>query len=132
MTLLLVRLGMTIVCGVGFYASVFMLRKGGLARRGLLRAPSIASLPTARLAFGLPNAAFGAAYYLALALSAWLGCRVWPPAPIAASLAAALMSAVLARSLVVNARECPVCWTAHIVNFLLVPATAALFLLSYC
>ncbi len=62
----------TMLCGVGLYASLFMLRKAGAAARGELSEPSVVQTPRARLFGGVPNAVFGAVYYPALALAIWL------------------------------------------------------------
>jgi uncharacterized membrane protein len=119
----------TVLCGVGLYASLFMLRKSLRAARGLLEEPSVVQSPRARLYGGVPNAAFGTVYYVAL------GCAVWwvrSPAGTALVLAAvafaALTSIVLAYSLLfVTRRSCPYCWTAHAINWLLALLVALLF-----
>jgi uncharacterized membrane protein len=119
----------TVLCGVGLYASLFMLRKSLRAARGLLQEPSVVQSPRARLYGGVPNAAFGIAYYAALAIAVWC---VRSPAGAALVLAAvafaALTSFVLAYSLLfVTKRPCPYCWTAHAINWSLALLTAWLF-----
>ncbi|HEY1653940.1 MAG TPA: vitamin K epoxide reductase family protein [Candidatus Tumulicola sp.] len=110
----------TVLCGVGLYASVFMLIKTRRAQRGELAEPSVVQSPRARLYGGLPNALLGALYYPALAVTLWFA-----PLPEAAGIAvlaavalAGATSAVLAWSLLfVTRRACPYCWTAHLVNW---------------
>ena len=115
-----VRLVITLLCAVGFYASVFMLRKTVRASKGELDEPSVVQTPRARLFAGLPNALFGGIYYAALALVAWFGSGLVLLAALAASLAAAATSVYLGYSLLyVTRRSCPYCWTAHGVNWLL-------------
>lgn len=115
------RLVITVLCGVGLYASLFMQRKAGLAKAGLLQEPSVVQTSRARLLFGMTNASFGIAYYLAMGIGIWFVTQVWQAVLLfAASLAAAAMSAVLAYSLLfVTKRSCPYCWTSHAVNGLL-------------
>lgn len=110
----------TMLCGVGLYASVFMLRKSIRAGRGMLRERSVVQAPRARLFGGLPNAALGAAYYPLLALGVWFA----PPQAAAllalAAAAAAMTSVYLAYSLLfVTRMPCAYCWTSHVVNWLL-------------
>jgi uncharacterized membrane protein len=119
----------TLLCGVGLYASLFMLAKTRRAERGELLEFSVVQSPRARLYGGIPNAAIGAAYYPTLAGCVWL-----LRSPIAATFAlaaaafAALTSAVLAYSLLfVTRRSCRFCWTAHWVNWSLAALTAWLF-----
>src|SRR5690242_18829383 len=50
--MLLVRTVITVLCAIGFYASVFMLRKSVRAARGELAEPSVVQTPRARLFFG--------------------------------------------------------------------------------
>lgn len=116
----------TILCGVGLYASLFMLGKARLAERGLLREPSIVESPRARLFAGTPNALLGACYYPALAVASWLPLpRSLELAALAISLVAAATSLYLAYSLLfITKRPCPYCWTSHALNWLLVPLFA--------
>ena len=112
----------TILCGVGLYASLFMLRKSRLAESGRLAEPSVVQTPRARLFAGLPNALFGTCYYPAVAVAAWLalpnGIAI---AVLAVVLFAAATSLFLAYSLLfVTRRACPYCWSAHVVNWSLV------------
>jgi uncharacterized membrane protein len=125
----------TLLCGVGLYASLFMLGKTWRAARGELREPSVVETPRARLYGGVPNALIGAIYYAAVVASVWL-VRPWSPSAAAVALAAAafaaLTSLVLAYSLLfVTRRSCPYCWTAHAVNWALLILWAWLFKLSY-
>lgn len=123
----------TLLCGVGLYASLFMLAKTKRGERGELSEPSVVLTPRARLLGNIPNAAFGIAYYAASAIGVWL---LHPPALLIvlfASLAAAAMSIVLAYSLLfVTRMPCPFCWTSHLVNWALVVCNALLlFKISY-
>jgi uncharacterized membrane protein len=125
----ILRAIITLLCGVGLYASLFMLAKTRRAERGELLEPSVVQSPRARLYGGIPNAAIGAVYYPALAGCVWL-----PRSPAVAALAltmvafAALTSLRLAHSLLfVTRRNCPYCWTAHWVNWSLAVLTPWLF-----
>jgi uncharacterized membrane protein len=118
---MLLRIVITVLCGVGLYASLFMLGKTRRAERGLLAEPSVVQLPAARLYGGVPNALLGALYYPALALAVWFG-RGPAISLIVLSIAAfaAATSAALGYSLLfVSKRACPYCWTGHVVNWLL-------------
>lgn len=130
--MLLVRLVISVLCAVGFYASVFMLRKSILAEHGRLAEPSIVQTPRAKLFAGLPNALFGALYYPALAAAAWTAhAGVILYTAIGASALAAATSAYLGYSLLfVTKRSCPFCWTAHAVNWALVIAVPWLLVLA--
>lgn len=130
-----VRLAITILCGVGLYAALFMLKKSRRAARGELTEPSVVQTPRARV-LGAPNALFGACYYVALAAGVWLGVGLRVPPVIeiclAASALATLVSLYLAFSLLyVTRMPCPYCWTAHVVNWLLLPVVAYALVLSY-
>ena len=126
----------TVLCGVGLYASLFMLAKTRRAERGLLEEPSVVQTPRARLYGGIPNAALGAAYYPALAAAVWL---VRSPAGVAVVLAAVAFAAItslwLAYSLLfVTRRACPYCWTSHAINWslaILVPWLFKTIILSF-
>lgn len=125
----ILEVAITVLCGVGLYASLFMLAKTERAQRGLLEEPSVVQSPRARLYGGVPNAALGLVYYAALAAAVWL---VRAPAGVAVVLAAvafaAITSLVLAYSLLfVTRRACPYCWTAHAVNWSLAILTPCLF-----
>lgn len=130
--MLLVRLVISVLCAVGFYASVFMLRKSVAAEQGRLAEPSIVQTPRAKLFAGLPNALFGAMYYPALVGAAWSAhSRAVLYAAIAACVLAAATSVYLAYSLLfVTKRSCPFCWTAHAVNWALVIAVPWLLVLG--
>jgi uncharacterized membrane protein len=114
----------TLLCAVGLYVAVFMLRKTVRAARGLLAEPSVVQTSRARL-FGAPNAAIGVAYYPLLAAAVWFGHGRW--VAIAASVAvvlAAVTSLYLAYSLLyVTRKACPYCWAGHVVNWLLALST---------
>ena len=118
---MLLRIVITVLCGVGLYASVFMLSKTRRAERGLLEEPSVVQLPTARLYGGLPNALLGSVYYPALALAIWFGHgRAVSLIVLSIAAFAAATSAVLGYSLLfITKRPCPYCWTAHAVNWAL-------------
>ncbi len=112
---------MSLLCGGGVYASVFMARKAERAKRGQLEEPSVVQTTRARLVGGISNATIGLVYYLALAATLPFMSRplVWDFA-LAASLAAAAMSLYLAYSLLfVTRRPCAYCWTSHAINWLL-------------
>ena len=69
--------------------------------------------PRARL-LGVPNAALGVALYAVLATGLALG---WPPLLLALfTLPAVAMSAFLGYGLIVNKRECRICWAGHFAN----------------
>jgi uncharacterized membrane protein len=69
--------------------------------------------PRARL-LGVPNAALGILLYAVLAVGLLLG---WPTTLLALlTLPAVAMSAFLGYSLIVNKRECRICWAGHIAN----------------
>ena len=129
--MLLVRVVISVLCAVGFYASVFMLRKSILNQRGMLPEPSVVQSPRAALLRGVPNACIGLLYYAALPVAAWLGRSV--PVfilALAAACAAAAMSVYLAYSLLfVTKRNCPYCFLSHAINVALVPACARLLVL---
>lgn len=129
-----VRLIITVLCGVGLYASLFMLRKTRRAEQGLLVEPSVVQMPRARLLIGIPNAAFGAAYYVLLGICIWLPRSAALSATLTlASLLAVAMSAMLAYSLLrVTRMPCPYCWTSHAINaLLLLCMVLVLFKVSY-
>jgi uncharacterized membrane protein len=129
-----VRILITVLCGVGLYASLFMLGKTRRAERGELTERSVVQTPRARLLGGIPNAAFGAAYYPLLAAGTWIATVPWQAAVLfGAALLAAAMSAVLAYSLLrVTRMPCPYCWTSHAINGALAICTILnLFKISY-
>lgn len=115
------RIVITILCGVGLYVSIFMLRKSLRAERGLLPEPSVVHSPRARLFAGTPNSAIGIIFYLVLGAGIWFsGTGVHAVLCIAALLAAGT-SAFLAYSLLFITRmPCPYCWTSHGLNWALV------------
>ncbi|MBV8283561.1 MAG: vitamin K epoxide reductase family protein, partial [Candidatus Eremiobacteraeota bacterium] len=121
----ILRTAITLLCGVGLYASLFMLRKSVLAAAGRLEEPSVVQSPRARLYGGVPNSAWGLAYYAALAASVWFASsRAVEIAVLCAVALAAVTSVVLAYSLLfVTRRPCPYCWTAHAVNWSLAVLT---------
>jgi len=110
-----------LLCAVGLYASVFMDGKSRRADRGELREPSVVQTPRARVFGRVPNAAFGAVYYVGLGIAApaLANVGVWTSA-FAASIAAAAFSGYLAYSLLfVTRMPCRFCWTGHAINWLL-------------
>lgn len=121
--MLLVRAIITVLCAIGFYASVFMLRKSMRAAQGRLTEPSVVQTERAAL-FGTPNSVIGLLYYAALAVVTWTSrSPIVLGLAIAASAAAACVSAYLAYSLLfVTRRSCLYCWTAHGVNWALLCA----------
>ncbi len=111
----------TLLCGVGLSTALFMLAKTRRAQAGRLKEPSVVETPRARLYAGVSNALLGAIYYPAVAVAIW---TARSPAATVALLAAvafaALTSLYLAYSLLfITRRPCPVCWTAHAVNWTL-------------
>lgn len=112
----------TVLCGVGLYASLFMLGKARLAEQGLLDEPSIVQTPRARLFGGTPNALIGACYYPSLAVAAWLPlARSLEIVVLAIVVVAAATSLYLAYSLLfVTRRSCLYCWTSHAINYAVV------------
>jgi uncharacterized membrane protein len=124
-----IRLVITLLCGVGLYASLFMLNKSRRAARGELTGPSVVKTPRAHL-FGVPNSLLGALYYTALAVAVWfVNGPIEQIVLIVAALAAAATSAYLAYSLLfVTRRDCPYCWTSHVVNWSLFLLCSWLFL----
>lgn len=120
---MVLRIAITLLCGVGLYTAIFMLNKARKAAAGLLDEPSVVETPRARL-LGPNNSALGAAYYPALALLVWLALILGQPLLLdvatLAAFAAAAMSVVLAYSLLrVTKMPCPFCWTAHVTNWVL-------------
>ncbi len=130
--MLLVRSVISVLCAVGFYASVFMLRKTLQAARGELQEPSVVQTSRAKLFAGVPNALIGTFYYPALAIVSWtFTSRTILWCAIAASAFAAATSAYLAYSLLfITKRSCPYCWTAHAVNWALLASTPWLLVLT--
>jgi uncharacterized membrane protein len=129
---MIVRAVITVLCGVGLYTSLFMLRKSIRAARGEIRGPSVVKSPRAHL-FGVPNSLLGSLYYPAVAVTVWL-----VRSPLAAVvlllvvLSAAATSVVLAYSLLfITRRECPFCWTSHAINWTLLALYGWLFVRTY-
>jgi uncharacterized membrane protein len=125
---MIVRAVITVLCGVGLYTSLFMLRKSRRAARGEVRGPSVVKTPRAHL-FRVPNALLGVLYYPILAVAVWVVAR-----PLAATLllvlvlGAAATSAYLGYSLLfVTRRSCPYCWTSHAINWSLLALGSWLF-----
>jgi uncharacterized membrane protein len=84
---------------------VCKLEEGGCAV--LFRSPRAALL-------GLPNAALGMLLYVLLAAGLLMA---WPPMLLFAMTVPALaMSVFLGVSLIVNRRQCRICWAGHIAN----------------
>lgn len=115
---MLVRAIITVLSGVGFYASLFMLAKSRRAARGEVPGPSVVKTARAHL-YGVPNSLLGTIYYPALVVAIWLvHGRLAMLIVLAAVLFAAATSAVLAYSLLfITRRQCPYCWTSHAVNW---------------
>jgi uncharacterized membrane protein len=114
-----IRTTILLLCLVGLYASTFMYRKTKRAERGEVREPSVVRTRSARALGGIPNAAFGIAYYALLLFlaPALANPQVWWVALAAAS-AAAAFSAFLAYDLLfVTRAACPYCWASHLVNW---------------
>ena len=126
---MVIRAVITLLCGVGLYASLFMLNKSRRAARGEVEGPSVVKTPRAHL-FGVPNSLLGSIYYPTLAIAIWFAHA--PAAEVvllAAVVLAAATSVVLAYSLLwVTRRECPYCWTSHAVNWCLLLLCSLLFL----
>lgn len=124
-----VRIVITLLCGVGLYASLFMLAKSRRAARGELTEPSVVQTPRANL-FGIPNAALGTMYYVIVGLAVWwVGTPVAMTALLAIALFAAATSAVLAYSLFfITRQKCPFCMTSHAVNWALLLILCWIFL----
>ena len=131
---MVLRAIVTMLCGVGLYASVFMLRKGRAAARGELAEPSVVQTPRARLFGGVPNALIGIWYYPLLGLAVWPATdRSGLAVLLVASLMAAGVSTVLAYSLLfVTRMPCVYCWTSHAVNWLLALCVVLMFLNPNC
>lgn len=128
---MLLRVAITILCGVGCYVSLFMLAKTRRAERGLLTEPSVVNRPAARLYFGLSNSLIGLVYYIALAVSIWFVHGWGLLALLAIAGLAALTSVALAYSLLfVSRMPCPYCWTAHVVNWALAILCWRLYIVS--
>jgi uncharacterized membrane protein len=117
--MILLRAIVSLLCAVGFYASVFMLRKSIRAQHGEVKGPSVVKSPRSKLFAGLPNALFGVIYYVAVVAVTWLAhARIFFVLAELAALFAAGTSIYLAYSLLfVTKKECPYCWTAHAVNW---------------
>lgn len=75
--------------------------------------------PRSRL-LGVPNAALGLVLYAVVAVGLMLG---WPRSLLLVlTLPALAMSAFLGYSLIVNKRQCRICWAGHIANATLTAA----------
>lgn len=109
----------TLLCAVGLYVSIFMLRKTIRAGRGGLAEPSVVQTPRASLYAGIPNAALGIAYYVLAGVAIWftdVHAVVFLLAAVA--ILAAITSMILAYSLLyVTRMACKFCWTSHAVNW---------------
>lgn len=110
-----------IAAGSGMYVAQHMYRKSRRAEKGELDEPSVVERPAARSLFGIPNAAFGIAYYgLQLAQLPFAGAPWVRRGILAASGLALAQSVYLMYSLLfVTRMPCPYCWTGHAVNVLL-------------
>ena len=130
---MVLRIVITLLCGVGLYASLFMLAKARKAERGALTEPSVVQTARARLFGNVPNALLGALYYPTLAIAVWLAhSATLLTIAIAIAAFAGVTSLVLAYSLLFITRmPCPYCWTSHAINWTLVALLVTLFKLSY-
>jgi uncharacterized membrane protein len=126
---MVIRVVITLLCGVALYASLFMLNKSRRAARGEIEGPSVVKTPRAHL-FGVPNSLIGTLFYPSVAVAVWvLHARLAAAILLLAVVGAAATSLYLAYSLIyVTRRECPYCWTSHAVNWCLVPLCFWLFL----
>ena len=127
---MIVRIAITILCGVGLYASIFMLRKSQRAEHGHVKGPSVVKTPQARL-FGPPNSLVAVFYYPLLVVAVWalpllassgqaaIASIVWWCALFGAVAAAGTSLALAFSLLFITKRWCPYCWTSHLVNWLL-------------
>jgi uncharacterized membrane protein len=126
---MVVRAVITLLCGVGLYASLFMLNKSRRAARGEVKGPSVVKTPRAHL-FGVPNSLLGSLYYPGVAVAVWFAHG--PVAEVVlllAILGAAATSVYLGYSLLlITRRECPYCWMSHAVNWALLLLCGWLFL----
>jgi uncharacterized membrane protein len=106
---------------IGFFVSARMQAKSELARRGKLRESSVVKTPRAKLFGNVPNSVFGLVYYVCMTGYACITpSHVLHDIAIAAAAVAALMSAILAYSLLFVTRAmCVNCWIAHAVNWCL-------------
>lgn len=107
-----------LAAGTGLYVAGHMYRKSRRAEKGELDEPSIVERPAARSLFGIPNAAFGIAYYgLHLVTLPFLGSQTVRRGVVAASALALAQSLYLMYSLLfVTRMPCPYCWTGHAMN----------------
>jgi uncharacterized membrane protein len=97
-----------------------MLRKHAQGQRGELTEPSVVMTPRAQ-ATGVPNSLLGLVFYTAMLVMTPLLSHpvIWTIAVVASVLASAF-SLYLAYSLLfVTRMPCPLCWTGHVVNWLL-------------
>ena len=107
------------LCAIGLYVSIFMQRKAMMASSGSLVEPSVVQTPRARVIGGVPNSAFGIAYYALLAIASFAFGVHWVfDLALIAAILAAVMSLYLAYSLLfVTKMPCVNCWTGHVVNW---------------
>jgi uncharacterized membrane protein len=110
--------------GVGLTASAAALYGHYRVLPGWLTGPRICKLehggcavlfrsPRARL-LGVPNALLGVMLYLLLAAGL---IRDWPPGLLVVMMVPAIaMSVFLGYSLIVNSRQCRICWAGHAAN----------------
>jgi uncharacterized membrane protein len=114
-------LATAVAAGAGLYVAQHMYRKSRRAEKGELDEPSIVERPAARLLFGIPNAAFGIAYYgLQLSALPFAGSPTVRRVVLAASALALTQSVYLMYSLLfVTRMPCPYCWTGHAANIVL-------------
>ncbi len=119
---MIVRIAILLLCAGGLYASAFMFRKSLRARHGEIAGPTVVKTPRAHVIAGIPNSAFGLAYYAALAVATpflHVAPLFW--CAFAGALGAAAFSLYLAYSLLfVTRMSCPYCWSSHAINWSLV------------
>jgi uncharacterized membrane protein len=115
---MVLRTVVTVLAGVGFYVSLFMLAKARRAAKGEVRGPSVVKTPQSHL-LGAPNSLLGCLYYVFVAVAIWFtGTLPAAEALALVALLAATTSIVLAYSLLfITKRWCPYCWTAHVMNW---------------
>ncbi len=122
------RAVITVLCGVGLYTALFMLRKTRRAARGELLEPRVVETPPAHRV-GVPKAALGSLYYPAVAIAVWfVNSSLAAIVLLAVVFGAAAASVALGYSLLfITRRPCPYCWTSHVVNWTLFVLSCRLF-----
>lgn len=113
------HIAVMVLCVVGLVGAIYMWNKSSLAKAGKLDEPSVVQTDRANLIGGVPNAAYGTFFYLALFVASFFFAHRWVlVASLVATALAAMMSVYLAYSLLFKTRQnCPICWTGHAVNW---------------